>query len=199
MALLLPSAQFGALKLGIIEQAPSHIVRVTRFPDTEPYFGRTRSHRFDDPEGRFGVCYAGDDFLVAFAESVLHDCLPAQRPDAPSYVLAKADLKSLHVVRFIGAPLSLADLTGAPLNRLGGDNSISSIVPYDVPQRWSKAVHQHRLKPDGLRYVSRKYNTGMAFAIFDRVASRFECADSMPLLKHPRFAEAREQFDIALL
>ena len=53
------------------------MVRLTRFPATEPYWSKG-VHRFDDPEPTrpncFGCTYAAESLDVAFAESIIHEC-----------------------------------------------------------------------------------------------------------------------------
>ena len=55
--------------------------RLSKTPQTEPYFARNASRRFDDPAGvvpaaaTFGVLYVAQDDETAFCESAIHgDC-----------------------------------------------------------------------------------------------------------------------------
>lgn len=67
------------------------------------------------------------------AETLLHD----QLPENGVFDVACSQFTDKHIVRFtpaaVGGMLTLADLTGYSLKRLGGDNSISSEYPYDTP------------------------------------------------------------------
>lgn len=51
------------------------LVRLSRYPATEPYWS-AGVYRFDDPDpgriGEFGTCYTASSIEVAFAESVIH-------------------------------------------------------------------------------------------------------------------------------
>ncbi|AKC86304.1 RES family NAD+ phosphorylase [Pseudoxanthomonas suwonensis] len=190
-----PPPDLATLSLDVVQVDPAACVRITRYPDTEPFFGKTGGNRFDDPLREYGVCYAGDDFLVAFAESILHDAVAV----SGGFRVAESELLARHVVAFDGSELALADLTGIPLKRLGGTNDISSEVPYDMPQRWSRTVYAHPSNVDGLRYVSRHLNIGFAFALFDRAQVRMRRGTSVPLTEHPQLAAALVQFNIALL
>lgn len=190
-----PPPDFATLALEVARVDPVACVRITRHPDTEPFFGKSGGNRFDDPQRRFGVCYAGDNFLVAFVESVLHDAVAV----SGGFQVAESELLARHVVGFDGSELALADLTGIPLKRLGGTNDISSELPYDMPQRWSRAVYDHPSNVDGLRYVSRHLNTGFAFALFDRASSRMLRDTSVPLIEHPQLADALAGFNVAVL
>lgn len=189
-----PPPDFAALALEVTRVDPVSCVRVTRHPDTEPFFGKSGGNRFDDPLRGFGVCYAGDDFLVAFAESILHDAVAV----SGGFRIAESELRARHVVGFDGNELALADLTGIPLKRLGGTNDISSELPYDTPQQWAKAVYDHPRNVDGLRYISRHLNTGFAFALFDRARKRFRFSTAVPLIEHPQFADTLVRFNVAL-
>ena len=52
----------------------------------------------------------------------------------------------------------MADLTGIALKRLGGTGAISTILPYELPQAWAKAVYGHPAQVDGIYYMSRHLN-----------------------------------------
>lgn len=66
----------------------------------------------------------------------------------------------------------MAVLTGTHLKRLGGEGSLSSIVPYDLPQQWSLALHEHPVGIDGFVYVSRHLNTERAVILFERAGNK---------------------------
>lgn len=147
------------------------LVRLSKFPKTEPYWSRGR-YRFDGPAAGlpdgFGTCYASDDIAVAFCESVIHECAWFRNG---RYEIPLTDLTSRHVVRLHRpkAPdLVLADLTGKALKVLGLNNDISAGSDYTVPMAWAKAVHEADPKWDGIRYVSRQHNDGYAVALFER-------------------------------
>jgi len=170
--------------------------RVTRAAST--YCGKSGANRFDDPAGGYGVCYLGlgkgkDGLMVAFAESVLHD----QTATDGGFDVAVSELESQQVVRF--APpgkLRLADLTGAALKRIGLDGRISTITPYDMPQSWSAAIHAHPDKVDGIAYVSRHYNLGVAVALFDRAKERLVASSYTPIPKTRYFAALCSNFGL---
>ena len=169
-------------------------MRVTRFPGTEPHFGKGRSCRLDDPLEDYGVCYAGEDLFVAFAETILHDALPT----GGRYLVEEQKLKERHVVTFHGVTLALANMTGPSLKRLGAIQ-ISSELPYDTPQLWSRAIYMHPQTVDGIQYVSRHVNTGKAFALFDRCRAKLAMHTSTRLLEHPQLGEVIQIFGVDLL
>jgi hypothetical protein len=168
---------------------PAELVRITRRPATEPWFGKSASNRFDDPAKVFGVCYLGFSLEVAFAETVLHD----EVAEGGVFTIMEEELDR-HIVDFEGDTLMMQDLTGAAGRRAGVDGRISTDIPYDVPQRWSSAFYAHSRKIDGLIYMSRNMNTGKAVALYDRAKSKLRLRTQTPLLRHPGAANLLMQF-----
>jgi len=147
------------------------LVRLSKYPTTEPYWSHGR-FRFDGPPagaaGAFGTCYAADDLAVAFAESVIHESAWFKNGH---YEVSKADLDLRHIIslhRPKAPELVLADLTGENLKALGLNNDLSSGDDYTLPMAWSQGVHDADRKWDGLLYVSRQRNDALAVAIFER-------------------------------
>lgn len=135
LALLPPSRSFSRTPLLVSQVNSADLLRISGHSSGEPNFGRAASNRFDDyrlPKSkRFGTCYFGLTFSVAFAETVLHD----EYPLAGHFPVSPEKLESRYVVQFSGANLTLADLTGAALKRSGADSSISSIADVDFHER----------------------------------------------------------------
>lgn len=152
--------------------SPSTLYRVSRHSSGEPYFGKSASNRFDDPDRtkskRFGTCYLGFNLEVAIAETILHDEMPVKG----AFSVSAQEIESRYVVRFKGEPLTLVNLTGVSLKALVGSSAISTIMPYDVPQRWSKALHRHPTEVDGILYMSRHVNSEKAVVVFDRAMAK---------------------------
>lgn len=149
----------------------SSLVRLSRYPATEPYWS-SGVYRFDDPDpgraGEFGTCYTASSIEVAFAESVIHE---SGRFVDGAYEVPSAELTERSVVRFAcdrRKTLVLADLTGAALKALGLNNDISALADYSVSQAWAQAIHDADPRWQGIRYVSRQMNKGFAYAIFER-------------------------------
>lgn len=197
----LPPRDLHSIPLRTVELSPAKLLRISRYGSGEPFFGRAASNRFDDPgrtkSRRFGTCYLGGSLEVAIAETLLHDELP----EAGGFAVAVSEIEGRWLVRFKGTPLKLVDLTGAALKTLIGSGGISTIMPYDVPQRWAAALHAHPDRVDGLVYMSRHVNDERAVVVFDRAAPKLGApryqplADARGALKalmnlhiHPRFA-----------
>jgi hypothetical protein len=171
MSLRLPDA--GSFE-HLLEEATvlaASLIRLSKFPKTEPYWSRGR-YRFDGPTvgspGSLGTCYVADDIAVAFCESVIHEC--AWFRDG-RYEIPLPDLTARHVIQLkrpAKPSLVLADLTGQSLKKLGLNNDISAGDDYTVPMAWAKAIRESDPKWDGIRYVSRQRNDAVAIALFER-------------------------------
>jgi hypothetical protein len=143
------------------------LVRMSKRPAREPFWSQSKRYRFDDPQGRFGVLYAGDSIETSFAESVIHERAVFLNDRC---VIEQKDFLARQPVWYVCAKshLRLADLTGTNLKALGLNNDISAGDKYAAPQRWSRAIHQASAEWDGIRFVSRQHNRRHAFAIFER-------------------------------
>lgn len=174
------------------------LLRIARRSTGEPFFGRTASNRFDDSHKqrskRFGTCYCGFDLVTAVAETLLHDEVPIRG----RFHLSAADFASRFFVRFPHAvKLTLADLTGISLKRMGGNAAISSIMPYELPQKWSRAVYRHPRQVDGILYFSRHVNDRKAVVLYDRAQKKINSATYAPLAAAPGVLQAADLLGIA--
>lgn len=167
--------------------SPTTMFRVSSHNTGEPHFGKHQGNRFDDPQltpaARYGTCYFGEDFAVAVAETLLHDRIP----ENGYFFVERAVIVARYHIDFEGDDLVLADLTGAALKRMGGHAGLSGTSSYKTPQTWSAAIHNHRDKVDGFRYVSRHFNTKMCYVIFDRAAHKLKMNKATLLSLHPDF------------
>lgn len=195
MTLLVPSKHFASARLATREIDPATLVRVSRYDTGEPYFGKSGGNRFDDPRkrGRYGTSYFGFGLHCAFAETVLHDEVADLR--LGGFPLATTELER-YVLSFSGSPLRVAILHGVPLKNLGGDGALSSIVPYDIPQRWSLAVHKHEQQVDGFLYMSRHLNTAEALVLFDRAAPKLRLENAIRFWDHAEAAGVLRDFNV---
>jgi RES domain len=168
----LPPRGLASIPVRTVQVSPSRLYRISRYDFGEPFFGRSASNRFDDPcrtkSKRFGTCYLGLSLEVAIAETILHDEMPIKG----RFNVAVQEIEGRHCVRFRGEPLTLVDLTGAALKSLIGTGAISTTIPYDVPQRWSRALHRHPIGADGIVYMSRHVNNERGVVVFDRARAK---------------------------
>jgi hypothetical protein len=110
------------------------------------HFGRSARHRFDSPDGSYGVLYAGQDPYCASVESI------ARIPTVPVVTTSELKQRALSELR-AARPLRLVDLA-----RSGA---------YDVSRRWSQALHAHSEKADGLLCPSRLDPARHGIALFE--------------------------------
>jgi hypothetical protein len=126
-----------------------------------PGSGRPPIHRFDDPDGRFRVCYFGTTLEVCFAETFLRN--------PPVRILALDDLagRSLATVE-VRRELRLVPIHGPSLARLGVTAELASGSDYAASRLWSRALWKHSDKPDGLLYRPRHDDSALSVAVYDR-------------------------------
>lgn len=144
-----------------LESVPHTWARIHPADKGAVYFGQAGVHRFDAPDGSYGVLYLGEDEGVAFVETFGHATA------APNLVTAEA-LRS-RAVSLVEPkrPLRLVDLTGPGLTRLNADGRLAT-GSLAVARRWSAAFHDHPERPDGLLYRARHDPSRLAAAVFER-------------------------------
>ena len=118
-------------------------------------------HRFDDPLGRYRMCYLGTTLDVCFAETFLRN--------PPVRILGLQDLaaRSIAIIE-VRRELRLVPLHGPGLARLGITAELASGSSYATSQAWSRALWEHAGSPDGLAYRSRHDDSAMCIALYDR-------------------------------
>ena len=181
MALSPPPANFGKLSLKVKEVPAAKLRRVGRHASGEPYFGYWGISRFDAPDKKYGTCYCGQTLDAAIAETILHDEMPVDGTSS----IRQEEFEKRFLVTYADVPsegaLRLADLTGANLKRLGGDNNLSAETPYGVTQLWGVAVHSHPANVDGLMFVSKNLNDEKIVVVFDRARAKLGPPTYTPL------------------
>lgn len=128
------------------------------------HFDRSRDGRLNAPDGADGVLYVAKQLRGAFAETFLRE---------PGRTLLPLDLlrRKARVTLKLSRSLRLVDLRGFGLARLGATAEIvHGGLPYDAPQSWSKALHDHPFVPDGIAYTARHDDGALCYVLFDRVA-----------------------------
>lgn len=112
------------------------------------HFSRGPQSRFGDPDEEFGVLYAAEAFEGAFIETF------GRQLDVRSVTASR--LFSTGVARVDATrPLRLLDLAAPGGSaRLSADGRLMS-GPFSVAQRWARALWEHPVAADGLRYPLR--------------------------------------------
>ena len=157
-----PPADLADKKLPLLEfrETMFRTYRLTRPPF---FFGCTGLNRFDSPDKSYEVLYAGLDAFCAFVETFASA--------AGTRIVTTTALKEHGLTEFKARrPLRLIDLTqSGALVRIGADGNLFT-GDHETPQLWSRALHDHPLKADGLLYPSRLDPVRHAAVLFgDRV------------------------------
>ncbi|MGB3619015.1 MAG: RES family NAD+ phosphorylase [Catalinimonas sp.] len=144
------------------------------------HYGTSGAYRFDDPNGAFGVCYLDLEPFGAFLETF------ARVPrDFNFFVTTEALRKRVALGVSVEEKLNLFDITGRNLARIGADNRLSSGADYAVSQAWSRAVHEHPSRFDGILYVSRHDPEQECVALFGRAKDKVRVSFFQPLNGRP--------------
>jgi hypothetical protein len=144
-----------------------------------PARGRPPIHRFDDPVGRFRVCYFGTAIEVCFAETFLRN--------PPVRILALDDLagRSIATVE-VRRDLRLVPIHGPSLARLGVTAELASGNDYAMSQLWSRALWEHSDQPDGILYRSRHDDSALCVAVYDRARDGLAIVQDHSLAEDPQ-------------
>jgi hypothetical protein len=126
------------------------------------YFDRSPGGRFNSPDNTYGVMYAAEAREGAFAETFLRE---------PGRTYIPLDLLNAKgYVRFrLTQPLTLIQFAGPGLAKLGATAEVCHrSQPYACPQAWSRALHGHPSRADGILYTARHDDQAMCIALFER-------------------------------
>ena len=188
-----PPSDFPTLTLPIVEsKGPWYRLNPVEYPDTL-YFDRSGRGRFDGPNQGYGILYVGEDEYASFIECYgrVHGVRGVEE-----VALKQRNLFML----FSERPLILVNLTGDNLVKLGADARLSS-GSYQKARTWGRAIWEHPLQVDGIRYRSRHDDERFCCGLFDRVAPHLRennlgnLVDSHPLL----LAKILNKYDYGLL
>ena len=169
--------------------------RLHRFypKDRDPiYFDTSTLGRLNAPDARYGVLYAASAREGAFAETFLRD---------PGRTLLPADLidQKAYVCLLVRRDLKFAKLFGNGLAPMGATAEVThGGLPYDVPQIWSGAFHDHSTGFDGIAYTARHDDEQQCQAVFQRAIDAFEEVERVVDLDVDWFFELLDHYAIGL-
>lgn len=184
--------------LRVIKVDPTRLLRLTRLPKTEPYWGKGKAYRFDDPARVYGATYTALHVKVAFAETILHQ---KGHFTGGQWIIDEANILERHIVTYsrpANPDLLVADLTGAALKSLGLNNDLCSSDDYTESMDVSAALHAQLSDLDGIMYISRQMNTGRAVALFERSDVKI-AGKVIKLIDHPDYDALLSEFNVAIL
>ena len=172
-----PPGDFSARRLPILRiNVGRRLFRIHKSTCDAKYFGRSANWRFDDPASSYGTLYAGLIPHVAFAETLLR---------GPGTLVATSELAVRSLCSFsVLRTIKLVPLYGRHLAVLDANAAVTS-GPYRCSQRWSRALHEHPDRPDGIAYRASHDNDERAVAIFERAAASIDDGSSTELLADP--------------
>lgn len=144
-----------------------------------PGQGRPPRHRFDSPDGGYGVCYLAHTPAGAFVESFLRD---PESEGAALRILVASELRRREIVAVrLARSLKVARLRGPGLSWRGITASVSSSPVYGESQRLSAAIHGEDDETVGIEYRCRHDDDQLAVALFDRAGSALRVDPSSAL------------------
>jgi hypothetical protein len=188
-----PPKYFNNIDLPIINSKGTWYRLNARDKPSSLYFDRSGKGRFDGPEQSYGILYVGDDTHVSWIECYgrAHGA-----KGVSEQTLMQRNLFEIDSQR----PLSLADVTGSGLVKLGADARLSS-GSYAVARQWAQAIHNHPQQVDGIRYRSRHDDGRYCFGIFDRCKNQLQEQNLGSLLECNRqlLVEILECYDYTLI
>jgi len=157
-----------------------------------PASGSPPVHRFDDPLGRFRVCYLGTTIEVCFAETFLRN--------PPVQILALDDLGTrLMATVEVRRALRLVTLHGPSLVRIGATAELASSSRYDLSQAWSRVLWEHSDQPEGIIYRSRHDDSALCVAVYNRAKNSLAVLSERRLTDDPkRLADLLKRYDLGL-
>jgi hypothetical protein len=140
------------------------------------FFGRRMTNRFDSPDGKYGVLYAGLDVHCCFVESF--------GQATGIRLITETELGLRHLAQLdVTRPLNFIDLSSSGgLARIGADARLFS-GSHALAQRWSAKLRDHPSRPDGIVYRARHDPARNACAIFDCLPSVFKVVGKGSLIE----------------
>ena len=148
--------------------------------------------RFNSPDGSFGVLYAAEHPSGAFAGTFLRS--PGSRLVPDDLIQGKA-LVVLHSTR----ALQLVELHGPGLSVLGATAEVTaSPPPYELPQAWSAALHNHPNMFDGIAYHARHDDSEICYAFFHRSGTAIAEVERRDNLNAEWFNSLLEHYSVGI-
>jgi hypothetical protein len=135
-------------------------------------FDYSAEHRFNAPEGEYGILYLGSDAHCVFIETFDDPAcfhVPVEKLDEQWFCMVTTS-----------RPLRLVDLTGSGLRTIGADGRLCTGT-YDITRLWGVALWHHPAQVDGLYYLSRNDPSRRNLALFDRARSVLQLNSSFRL------------------
>ena len=195
--------------------------------DSALYFDRSGMGRYDGLSQSYGILYVAEAVEGAFIESFgrSHGAKAGRGglggfPHEPSSQegVAEADLRNRNLFELESdRQLTLVNLWGSGLVKIGADARITSGSDYELSRAWAEAIYLHPSKVDGIRYYSRHdclgarslapfgdagshRNTQLCCGLFDRTSAHLKEQNEGNIVNNPELlADILKRYDYALL
>lgn len=161
--------------------------------------------RFNDPERQYGVLYAAQTDVGAFAERLLLGSGPfgSGRGGALGAVVPVSATAlqtfSLAAITFT-QPVTCVDLRAVTgLKQIGAGPWLLT-VPHAVSKRWSRPIFLHPSAPEGVVWSSRVGNGVVSLGFHERAKPKITAQDLGPLIRHRKLlADAIRRFHVVIV
>jgi len=147
-------------------------------------------NRFDDPNGKFGVCYCALTPEGAFAESFLRQRTGGFVDASELEIRSVAELAPT-------APLRLVPFYGAGLAKLLATAAVTAGA-VTVAQAWSRVIYDHPDKPDGILYRVRHDDDQIGMALFQRGEPMLSLVKTQPWRHHFALDTICDRYELIL-
>ena len=157
------------------------------------YFDRSGRGRYDSPSVAYGICYLGESLEAAFIE-----CFGRQ---LGVRFLSQEFIKTRNLFTIkSNKPLTLVDLFGSGLSKIGADSRLTGGNNYQLSRSWAEAIYHHPQQVDGIRYYSRHDNTQLCCGLFERNSQWFTEQNQGNLVDADSFglAEILKRYDYGI-
>lgn len=177
--------------LTLTHSGPWYRLNPVQYPSAL-YFDQSGCGRFDGPQQGYSILYLGADIHTCFIK-----CFGRTHTKA----VAEAELKERNLFEIRAQrPLTLVDLSGPGLVRLGADSRLTT-GSYAQARKWVQAIWELNQQLDGIRYRARMDNDRFCYGLFDRTKIDLEEQNLGNLVdSHPwELAQILDGYGYALL
>jgi len=160
--------------------------------------------RFNDPQRQYGVLYAADTDVGAFAERLLlapgliKD--PVSMASGASAPVSATTLETFSLAAITFAhPLTCVDLrTPSGLTQIGAGPWLL-MAPHSVSKHWSRPLFLHPSAPEGIVWSSRAGHDVISVGLHERAKPKITAKSLGPLIGQRRLlADAIRRFDLVI-
>ncbi len=172
--------------------------------DHRPLYFNRQDGRFNDPQQQYGVLYAADTDVGAFAERLLLAPGlirgPVDVANGASVPVSATTLETFSLATITFAqPLTCVDLrTPSGLTQIGAGQWLL-VAPHSVSKQWSRPLFLHPSAPEAIVWSSRAGHNIVSLGLHERSKPKITAKGLGPLIRHRRLlADVIRQFGVAI-